>query len=152
MGDIKTPRGKITLNAKGTKAVLEWNDHISRFAKQGTRAQKWLDNRVLVDTAPFVPMQTGMLMKSGQLGTIVGSGTVVYQAPYARYLYYGKLWVDPATGSSWATTSGYKVATDKDLVFSQSVHPQAQAFWFEASKAQNKPKWIAGARKLAGGG
>lgn len=145
MNEINTPRGRIILgNRKGAKAVLEWNSNIARFQKQYSRSQKWLDNEVLKDTAPFVPMQTGMLMKSGQLGTVIGSGTVEYIAPYARYLYYGKVMTGPKYGP--------KRATDKDLVFSQSVHPQAQAYWFEASKALNKPKWIAGARKLAGGG
>ena len=142
--DIVTPRGKITVGSGKSKAVLEWDPNIIRFAKNGTRAQKWLDNEVLKDTTPFVPMQTGMLMKSGQLGTLVGSGTVEYIAPYARALYYGKVMEGPKYGP--------KHATDKNLVFSQSVHPQAQAYWFEASKAQNKPKWLAGVRKIAGGG
>lgn len=145
MGDIKTPSGKITIASKpGAKAVLEWNSNVSRFAKNASKAQKWLDNEVLKDTAPFVPMQTGMLMQSGQLGTVIGSGTVEYIAPYARYLYYGKVMVGPKYGP--------KHATDKDLVFSQSVHPQAQAYWFEASKAQNKPKWLKGVKKIGGGG
>lgn len=143
--NIITPRGRITIsNQGGSRAVLQWNDHVNRFARQGTRAQKWLDNEVLKDTAPFVPMQTGMLMKSGQLGTIIGSGTVEYIAPYARMLYYGKVMAGPKYGP--------KRATDKDLVFSQAVHPQAQAYWFEASKSLNKPKWLSGAKRLAGGG
>lgn len=143
--DIKTPRGTITVSGKsGAKAVLKWDPNIERFPKQYGRSQKWLDNEVLKDTAPFVPMQTGMLMRSGQLGTVIGSGTVEYIAPYARALYYGKVMSGPKYGP--------KHATDKDLVFSQSVHPQAQSFWFEASKAQNKQKWISGAKKLSGGG
>lgn len=142
--EIITPRGKITIaDKKGAKAVLQWNPDVQRFEGQYSRAQRWLDNEVLKDTTPFVPMQTGMLMKSGQLGTVVGSGTVEYIAPYARALYYGKVMAGPKYGP--------KHATEKDLVFSQSVHPQAQAFWFEASKSQNKPNWIAGVRKIAGG-
>lgn len=37
---------------------------------------------------PYVPMQTGMLKKSGILGTVIGSGIVEYTAPYARRQYY----------------------------------------------------------------
>lgn len=144
-GDVllHTPRGKI-VEGPGGKAKLIWNDNIMRFNRQYSRAQKWLDANVLRDTTKFVPMQTGMLFKSGQLGTAIGSGTVRYIAPYARHLYYGKVMAGPKYGP--------KHATSKDLVFSQAVHPQAQAYWFEASKALNKKPWIAGAKKMAGGG
>lgn len=144
-GDVllRTPRGVIVETARG-KAKLIWNDHVMRFNRQYSRAQKWLDNEVLKDSEPYVPAETMQLTRSGQLGTIVGSGTVEYIAPYAQYLYYGKVMKGPKYGP--------KHATDKDLVFSQSVHPQAQAYWFEAAKALNKKKWIAGARKIAGGG
>lgn len=63
-------------------------------------------------------------------------------APQSRDLYYGKLWVDPETGSSYAPKGGTKVLTDKDLVFSKAVHGQAQSHWFEASKAENLEKWV----------
>jgi hypothetical protein len=43
---------------------------------------------------------------------------------------------------------GPKYATDKDLVYTKSVHPNAQSHWFEASKAQNLPKWLRGVKKL----
>lgn len=144
-GDVllSTPRGKIVETAGG-KAQLIWNENITRFNQQYSRAQKWLDNEVLKDTEPYVPADTMQLTRSGQLGTIVGSGTVEYIAPYARYLYYGKVMLGPKYGP--------KHATNKDLVFSQAVHPQAQAYWFEASKAQNKQKWVQGAKKMAGGG
>ena len=34
------------------------------------------------------------------------------------------------------------MVTDRNLVFNRSVNPQAQAHWFEASKAQNLEKWL----------
>lgn len=67
---------------------------------------------------------------------------VIYPGPYARYLYYGKLMVDPATGSSYAKKGTIKVLTDKNLVFNKAMHAQAQSHWFEASKAENSEKWI----------
>lgn len=48
-----------------------------------------LDNAVLKDTDKYVPMRTGVLKKSGVLGTRVGSGEIVYIAPYAKKCYYG---------------------------------------------------------------
>lgn len=132
---MQTPSGK---------ARLVWNQNINRFNDQYNRAQKWLDNEVLKDSTPYVPMLTGALFKSGTLGTVAGSGTVQWIAPYARYQYYGKAMSGPLYGP--------KQATNKDLHYSTDAHSQAQAFWFEAAKAQNKRKWIVGARKLAGGG
>lgn len=144
---VSTPRGRIITFQNGSNRIssrLEWNDHIQRFNSQYRRAQVWLDNAVLRNSTPYVPMRTGVLYKSGQLGTTPGEGVVQWIAPYARYLYYGKVMAGPKYGP--------KYATDKDLHISQAVHPDAQSFWFEAAKAQNKPLWINGVRRIAGGG
>ena len=37
---------------------------------------------------PLTPRRTGMLIKSGTLGTVIGSGSIEYLAPYARRQYY----------------------------------------------------------------
>lgn len=90
------------------------------------------------DTRPFVPALTQSLNNR----TRVAGRRVVYPGPYARYLYHGKLMVDPSTGSSYAPKGGTKVVTDRNLVFNTTVHKQAQSEWFEASKAQNLKKWV----------
>ncbi|MBQ2141397.1 MAG: hypothetical protein II433_09940 [Acidaminococcaceae bacterium] len=95
------------------------------------------------DTSPFVPFLTGSL----DTRTKVEGNTIIYPGPYARFLYYGKLMVDPDTGSAWARKGKTKVVTDRDLVFTTDFHSQAGAFWFERSKAQNLPKWLRVAQK-----
>ena len=95
------------------------------------------------DTEPFVPMLTGSLKNRAR---VVGNA-IVYPGPYARFLYYGKVMVDPNTGSTWAPLGGTKVVTDRNLVFTTDFHPQAQDHWFEASKAQNMEKWLRVAQK-----
>lgn len=100
------------------------------------KAEVWLANEILKDTDPFVPMLTGSLSQRSH----VEGKSVVYPGPYARYLYYGKVMKGPKYGP--------KYATDKDLVYTKSVHPNAQSHWFEASKAQNLPKWLRGVKKL----
>lgn len=122
------------------------------------KANLWLANEVWKTTKPFVPAQTMSLNKKSH----VEDTKVVYPGPYARYLYYGKAMVDPATGKGpprfkdketgeyiirWPEGSKL-VASSKDLVFSKEVHKSAQAFWFEASKAKNKESWIRGAEKV----
>ena len=88
--------------------------------------------QVRKDTSPYVPALTGSLDKR----TRVDGGEIIYPGPYARYLYFGKLMVDPATGSSYAQKGSTKVLTDKNLVFNKAMHGQAQSHWFEASKAE----------------
>ena len=100
------------------------------LAEPASRAEHILALQIKKDTTPFVPALTGSLSTR----TRVEEGTVIYPGPYARYLYYGKLMVDPETGSSYATKGKSKVKTD--------MHVMAQSHWFEASKAQNLKRWI----------
>ena len=123
---------KFTVNSSGMEAVKE------QLALGRSKAEQLVAQQVAKDTVPFVPALTGSLTQR----TRVEDSKVIYPGPYARFLYYGKLMVDPITGSSYAPKGGTKVLTDKNLVFSQAMHPQAQAHWFEASKAQNLEKWV----------
>lgn len=111
-----------------------------RDALQGAcnRAEHSVAIQVEKDTKPFVPALTGSLTQHAR---VIGS-EVIYPGPYARFLYYGKVMVDPATGSTYAPKGGTKVITDRNLVFNRAMHPQAQSHWFEASKAQNLEKWV----------
>lgn len=128
---------KFSVRADGMDDIKE------TLASACSRAEHVLAQQVMKDTTPFVPALTGSLM---QRTRVVGN-EVVYPGPYARFLYYGKVMVDPATGSTYAPKGGTKVVTDRNLVFNTTVHPQAQSHWFEASKAQNLEKWMRAADK-----
>lgn len=114
-----------------------WDKVKEALARRCTKAEHIVAIQVESDTNPYTPALTGSL---NQRTRVVGN-SVVYPGPYARYLYYGKVMVDPDTGSPWAQPGAVKVLTDRDLVFNKSVHGDAQAHWFEASKAQNLDKW-----------
>lgn len=107
------------------------------IGKAATRAEHIVAVQAAKDTSPYVPFLTGSLDER----TRVSGNTIIYPGPYARYLYYGKVMVNPETGSTYAPKGGTKVLTDKNLVFNKSGHAQAQAHWFEASKAQNLKEW-----------
>lgn len=115
----------------------------SRLAQSCTQTEHTLAVQIEKDTQPFVPALTGSLT---QRTRVIGN-TIVYPAPYARYLYFGKLMVDPDTGSAWAKAGASKVLTDRNLVFTKTMHRQAQSHWFEASKALNRDKWLRIAEK-----
>ena len=114
-----------------------------KLAESCTRAESIVGQQVIKDTEPFVPALTGSLT----IRTRLDGNKIIYPGPYARFLYYGKVMVDPQTGSTFAPKGGKKVLTNRDLVFSKAMHPQAQSHWFEASKAQNLDKWIRIAEK-----
>lgn len=114
-----------------------------KLAESCTRAESIVGQQVIKDTEPFVPALTGSLT----IRTRLDGNKIIYPGPYARFLYYGKVMVDPQTGSTFAPKGGTKVLTNRDLVFSKAMHPQAQSHWFEASKAQNLDKWIRIAEK-----
>ncbi len=95
-----------------------------------------------------MPFLSGALSKSSTLGTVIGTGEVKQNVPYARYQYYGKLMVSSLTGSAWSKGEE-KVLTDKDLVHNNAYHPQAGPYWFERMKADHKDKILKGAQKTA---
>lgn len=125
---IETPRGKI-ITTKAGKAKLEWNTNFrSRWQGRYSAAQKFMDSEVLRRCEPYTPLLTSMLIKSGILGTEIGSGLVQWIATYAKAQYYSSRKPGSQTG------------------------PLRGPFWFERMKATNKSDLVAGARRLAGGG
>lgn len=123
---------KFTVHTSGLSVIPE------RLKAASEKAEHTVAIQVQKDTSPYVPFLTGSLDQR----TRVDGSEVIYPGPYARYLYYGKLMVDPATGSSYAPKGATKVLTDKNLVFNKAMHSQAQDHWFEASKAENMDKWL----------
>lgn len=116
------------------------------------RVQKFIDQECIRLMDPYTPRVSGNLIKSASIGTKIGSGHIEQVAPYARYLYYGKLMVSPLTGSSYAKKGESKVLTDKDLDYSKAANPQAGSFWFERFKTDHKEKILKGAQNIANRG
>ncbi len=112
----------------------------SRGLEERGAAQRFLDSEVLRTTDPYVPLDTGKLKQAGILGTTIGSGEIVYNSPYARYQYYGKLMVGKAP----------KTLTGIDLKY-HSGDSKRGAMWFERSKADNLNAWLKGVADVIGG-
>ncbi len=116
------------------------------------RAQMWLEQQIMNDMLPVMPLRTGNFQqRTRALNTVaLGSGQVWAAAPpYGRVRYGGQVMVDPATGSPWARKGAKKVLTDRDLTFSRGG---AVARWFEAIKPARLPSWKAGVAKIINGG
>lgn len=125
---IQTPRGSI-IKTKNGKAELKWDTNFQpRWQRRYSRAQTFVDSEILRLSEPYIPLRTGMLIKSGILGTDVGSGTVQWIAPYAKAQYYSKRRPGSETG------------------------PLRGPFWFARGKTVWGQRIILKARTLAGGG
>lgn len=125
-----------------------------RFYDQFKRAQFELDNNVMSGMANFMPLVTGTFINltRQESAALAGSGEVVAaHAPYGRFLYYGKLMIDPVTESPWARKGAKKVVKvpEVELTFS---NPKAVPMWFEEAKKHYAADWIRKAKKTAGGG
>ena len=125
MNNIQTPRGEVIITKAG-KAQLTWNPDFQRkWESRYSNAQQYVDSEVLRLSTPKIPLRSSMLIKSGQLGTIIGSGEVRWIAPYARKQYY-------------------------DTATSRPYDPQRGAYWFARMKAVDGRKIIAGAKRFVG--
>lgn len=103
-----------------------------------TRVQRFVDEEVLRLSNPLVPYRTGLLKLSGEYGTKAGSGEVKYSAPYARYLYYGRV---------MAGRAAPKHITGKAIRYAGG--PVRGAMWFERMKARYRELILMAAAKLA---
>lgn len=128
---IDSPRGgKIS-----DTIVLNWNPSFQPvWEERFKEAQKVIDSDVLKFNSRYIPFQTGALNQSGILGTEVGSGKVVYNSPYARYMYYGKVMRD-AQGRAYYGRAPKHVTEEK---IQYHGAPQRGAFWFERMKQAHK--------------
>lgn len=125
----------------------------ARFRGQYDDAQRKLDARVMADMVPYMPKRTGRFVQTtkAQSATMAGTGRVMAAAPpYGYFLYWGKVMVDPETGSAWARRGVKKVLTDESLSFNGSA--KAQPGWYLAAKRQHLGSWLKLAKRTAGGG
>lgn len=89
---ISTPRGSVytSVNKNGSvTAKLEWAPGFAKQKQQSfSNAQEFVDSECLRYMNPLTPRLTGFMIKSATLGTVIGSGSIEYLAPYARRQYY----------------------------------------------------------------
>ena len=125
---------------------------LNRFERQYERAQYYLDSQIMTDMVPYMPHRDGNFVNVTRLqsAALAGSGKVVAAAPpMGRFLYEGKVMVDPVTGSPWARKGAKKVVTERPLTYS---NPKATPHWFDTAKDAHGIAWVKGVKQIAGGG
>ena len=99
------------------------------------RIQKLFTNEVARLADPYVPMQQGILKNT----RIIEDDGIIYNQPYSRYHYRGKLMVGRAP----------KKLTDKDMTYHGA--PKRGPYWDKRMWADKKSVILAGIAKEAGG-
>lgn len=134
------------------KGDIKVDINLDRFSKQFQDAQYWLDGQVMNDMVPYMPHRDGIFVNLTRTrsAALQGTGQVVAGAPpQGRFLYEGKVMVDPVTGSPWARKGAKKIVTERPLTYS---NPKATPHWFDTAKDVHGKAWIKGVKKIAGGG
>ena len=125
---------------------------LDRFEKQFQEAQYYLDGQVMNDMVPYMPHRDGIFVNLTRMrsAALQGTGKVVAGAPpQGRFLYEGKVMIDPVTGSPWARKGAKKVVTERPLTYS---NPKATPHWFDTAKEAHGKAWVKGVKRIAGGG
>ena len=125
---------------------------LNRFEKQFQDAQYYLDGEVMNDMVPYMPNRDGIFVNLTRMrsAALQGTGKVIAGAPpQGRFLYEGKIMVDPVTCSPWARKGAKKVVTERPLTYS---NPKATPHWFDTAKEKHGQSWIKGVKRIAGGG
>lgn len=127
----------------------------------GGYVQQVIDSECIRYMDDYVPFQTGVLTRSARINTVIGSGQIVQDTPYARYLYYGELYVDPKTGKGcfydpktgrkWSRPNTPKVPSGRPLKYSTANHTKAGSHWFQRMAADHAEDIGRAAAAAAGG-
>lgn len=108
----------------------------------GGHVQKAVDAAVIRECFPYLPFDEGVLAGSANTATEIGSGEVVYDTPYARYLYYGEVYGPNIPITENGVITGYysppeKFPTGEKLEYSTEKNPMAGSHWFDRAMADH---------------
>jgi len=121
--DVQTPHTKKIVLPNGTVTLEFRPDFGAKMSGKFNDAQIFVDNEVLRYSQPLIPFRTGTLVRSGKVGTVLGSGLVQYIVPYAQFQYY-------KTGES------------------RSYDSRRGGKWFERMKTAHRSDILSGAKKI----
>lgn len=78
-------------NSKNKNMTLYYNPSFERnFNSNMEKCQKYLDNLVVINLQEYVSYKSGTQSKSIRIATVLGSGQVIINVPYAEYQAYSK--------------------------------------------------------------
>lgn len=119
----------------------------------GGRVQQLFTSEVAKRSDPYVPMQQGILKNTA----IIEADRIIYNTPYARNMYYGKVMVDPVTGAAgfltkdgWRSRKGVKkIVSDREYNYHGA--PMRGKLWDKRMWADKKRVIVNNVAAAAGG-
>ena len=108
------------------------------------RAQYALDGAIVLSMIPFMPKVNGNFIQRTVAKSAAVQGTgIVYAGvgPEGRFLYEGKVMVDPVTGSTYARPGAKKIVTERELNYNKLANPDVQKEWFLTAKRKDMKEW-----------
>lgn len=143
----------VDVKFKGAEAILK-----DRGLDEGGKVQRFFSSEVMRVSNPYLPFKAGALQASARL-TDKGDG-LIYDTPYARYHWHGKLMVDPITkkgafynpktGRFWSRPNTPKELTDRDLKYRGA--PMRGPRWVERAWIDHGDEVIKATQDYMGGG
>lgn len=98
-----------------------------RNLEKGGAVQKYIDSECIRHMAPYTPFLSGNMQRSAS--TVIGSGIIKQNTPYARYQYYN----NSGHGKQGTAKGGLR-----------------GRLWFERMKAAYRNKILEGAKRISG--
>jgi len=135
--------GKITVDMKPVNQILK-----AKGLTVGGDVQRFHTQNVLRRIQKYMPYRTGATIKMMIIQTDINDPIIRLDVPYGRFLYHGKLMVDPVTGAAgfrdadgqWKSWKGRpKVLSNRPITYTKTKNPQAGPYWDRALKAAEMP-------------
>jgi len=93
------------------------------------------------DTRQFIPKRSGKMMNTAK----VSGKYIIWDTPYARNMYWGKVMVDPKThAGGFLTKYGWKSRRGVKKIKSQRQYKYVNGTkrWFDKAKSANIGNWM----------
>lgn len=116
---------------------------IKEFDTSFRKARKRVKSEIVKDSSPLLPMRDGTLKKSSAISQASDDQYLIWNTPYARFLYGGLVMVAP-NGSTWAKFNQRKTIKQphQKLKFYKGANAKAGDKWFDKAKQKNIEKWL----------
>ena len=121
------------------KVSMDRNAVKMRIRAASEKAVAELSKQVLADCNEFCPEDHGILINSSEIHSNFKKGLLVWSTPYARYLYYGILMIDPVTRSPYAHKGARKILTNMELQYHGGKSPCK--LWCEKAREMYNEDW-----------
>lgn len=137
----KTVKSIIYKASDGTEITLEMKTLNQIVKDKGLDktgdVQMFHTQNVLKRIKRYMPFRTGATYKITVAQTNIAKPEIVTDVPYGKYLYYGKVMIDPKLGvAGFMTPEGWrsrkkcvKVLTGRDLQYTRTKNPRAGSYW-----------------------